>query len=265
MSMVELDKSAKRLLSGKTPFFASTFDPRFSFCLYIPAAHKFNGTRLPLLVAVHGTRRNVGGMINHLKTFSEKQGIAVLCPLFPAGIIEPTDLHNYKNIIYHDIRFDHILLAMLEQAAGIWSIETGRFFLHGFSGGGQFAHRFLYLYPYRLLGVSIGAPGSITLPVTDHLWPKGVSNIDELFGVAVDWEAIVRVPVQVIVGEKDTETEMLSGDGGSRVARAKKLFEELTRIGCVRCELEVVENVAHNGLQCLASVEGWVIKIGFTA
>ncbi|KAF7289446.1 Diacylglycerol o-acyltransferase [Mycena chlorophos] len=230
----KLDKAAKRMLSGKTPFFACTADQRFSFCMYIPSVHKFETeSHLPLLVAVHGTRRNVGGLISHLKAFSEEQGIAVLCPLFPAGIIDPTDVHNYKNVLYRDIRFDEVLFAMLDQAAGIWRVNTSKFFLHGFSGGGQFAHRFLYLHPQRLLGVSIGAPGSITRPQRDVNWPQGVADIERVFGQSIDWDAVKAVSVQVLVGEKDTATDMLSGEGGTRVDRARRLHSDLTGLGCI--------------------------------
>jgi poly(3-hydroxybutyrate) depolymerase len=85
-----------------------------------------------------------------------------LAPLFPSGIIDPSDEDNYKFIKYHDIRFDHVLLAMIDEVAIKYRVNKDRFLLHGFSGGGQFVHRFFYLHPKRLMGVSIGAPGRIT-------------------------------------------------------------------------------------------------------
>ncbi|KAJ7065261.1 poly hydrolase [Mycena amicta] len=232
-------------------FFACTADPRFSFSLYIPSKHALDGARIPLLVAVHGIRRNVEGLVDHLKNFSEQHTIAVLCPLFPAG-------YSYNQLVSHDIRFDKVLFAMLDQAAGIWRIETERFFLHGFSAGGQFAHRFLYVHPTRLRGVSIGAPGSITRPSLKEMrWPKGVGNIEQVFGKSVDWEAVATVPVQVVVGERDTEMDMLSGSGGSRVERAQRLESELCDVGCLSV-LTLVRNVGHNGLECISAVEDWL-------
>lgn len=123
---MSLDKTAKRMLTGKTPFFACTEDQRFSFGLYVPKCHSFEGPRLPLLVVVHGTRRQTGTYINRLQTFSEQHRIVILCPLFPAGIIDPLDVHNYKGLLYHGIRFDLVLLAMLKQASGIWRIDAER-------------------------------------------------------------------------------------------------------------------------------------------
>ncbi|KAJ7230644.1 poly hydrolase [Mycena pura] len=265
MSRPHLDKVTQRLLSGKTPVFACTEDPRFSFSLYIPSAHSFDGPRIPLLVAVHGLKRNTGGYINNLKDFSERHGIAVLCPLFPAGIIEPSDVHNYKDVLYRGIRYDRVLLAMLTQAHGVWRIETARFFLHGFSAGGQFAHRFLYLHAHRLRGISIGSPGSITRPsARDAAWPAGLGDVEEVFGVAPDWEAIAGVPMQVLVGERDTETEGIARDdraGRTRFERAHVLHAEFARCGVRACEITIVRGVGHDGIKCLSAVEAWLAPL----
>ncbi|KAJ7623640.1 poly hydrolase [Roridomyces roridus] len=255
-----LDKTAKRMLTGKTPFFACTEDPRFSFGLYVPKSHDFDGPRLPLLVVVHGTRRQTGGYINQLQRFSEQHRIVIFCPLFPAGIIEPFDVHNYKGLLYKDIRFDLVLLAMLKQAAETWKIDISRFFLHGFSGGGQFAHRFLYIHPTRLRGVSIGAPGSITRPTKTHVWPADLGDAKEVFAIEPDFALIAKVEVQVLVGEKDTDTSMLSRDditGATRVDRAKYLHGALVERG-VSATLSVVPGVAHEGIKCLSTMERWL-------
>ncbi|KAJ6581036.1 poly hydrolase [Mycena capillaripes] len=265
MSGPQLDKTAQRMLTGKTPSFACTDDQRFSFSLYVPTSHSFDPTspRLPLLVVLHGTRRQTGGYLTHLKDFCETHRVAVLAPLFPAGIIDPTDVHNYKALLYRGIRFDLVLLSMLAQAAAIWRIDTERFFLHGFSGGGQFAHRFLYLHPTRLRGVSIGAPGSITRPTSAHAWPTGLGDVHSVFGIEPDFAAIARVPVQLLVGEKDTDGGMLSADavaGPHRVARVRYLHTALAGRG-VASELTVVPKVGHDGMKFLFAVEAWLAPL----
>ncbi|KAJ7102989.1 poly hydrolase [Mycena crocata] len=252
------------MLTGKTPFFACTNDPRFSFCLYVPSCHSFDGPRLPLLVVVHGTRRQTGGYITHLKAFSEKYRVVILCPLFPAGIIEPLDVHNYKALLYHDIRFDLVLLSMLTQAAETWRIDAERFFLHGFSGGAQFAHRFLYLHPTRLRGVSVASPGAITHPTADHAWPKGLADVEGLFGIVPDFAQITRVPLQLLVGEKDTDTSMISRDdmaGPNRLERARYLHAAFARRGTKSGELGVLPGVAHDGMKFLPAVEAWMTPL----
>ncbi|KAJ7460782.1 poly hydrolase [Mycena latifolia] len=263
MAHAKLDKTARQMLTGKTPFFACAEDQRFSFGLYVPTCHTFEGPRLPLLVVVHGTRRQTGGYINHLKDFSEQHRVVVMCPLFPAGIIDLFDVHNYKGLLYHDIRFDLILLSMIAQAAGTWRIDANKFFLHGFSGGGQFAHRFLYLHPTRLRGVSVGAPGSITRPTTAQAWPTGLGDAASVFGIEPDFAQITRVPVQLLVGEKDTDTSMIARDevaGRTRLERARFLHSAFADRG-VASVLDIVPGVAHDGMKCLPAVEAWLAPL----
>jgi len=62
------------------------------------------------------------------------------------------------------MRFDLLLLAMLDEVADFWpGIQTEKVYMMGFSRGGQFIHRFLLLHPERLYAVSIGAPGRPTM------------------------------------------------------------------------------------------------------
>lgn len=57
----------------------------------------------------------------------------------------------------------------------------------GFSGGGQFAHRFLYLQLERLHAVSTGAPGRITMLDENWKWPAGIKDVFEVFdGVVIN-------------------------------------------------------------------------------
>lgn len=258
-----------RMLTGDVPFFASTYDPRFSFGLYVPKCHSFSGAQLPVLVIIHGTRRQTGTYFTKLKNFSEQHRCVIMCPLFPAGIIDPIDINNYKEILYRDIRYDLVLLSMLDQASKIWQLKTDKFFMHGFSGGGQFAHRFFYLHPDRIAALSVGAPGRITPPDPSNVWPAGLSDVRAKFGLpyAADFAMMARVPVQMVVGEDDLDKSMLKAikdpnaaekeAGMTRVARIKWLGEAWKAKG-VRVELTMVPGVAHNGIHVLGHVEAWI-------
>jgi poly(3-hydroxybutyrate) depolymerase len=149
------------LLTGRTPLFACQTDQRFSYCLYVPRDIDTSRPH-PLVVSVHGTERAVESYRDGFADLADKHQCVVLAPLFPAGIGDPDDVHNYKTVDYRGIRFDLILLDMVAEVGARWPVTTDRFYLHGFSGGGQFAHRFLYLHPNRLAGISVAAPGSIT-------------------------------------------------------------------------------------------------------
>ncbi|MEJ7757326.1 MAG: hypothetical protein WKF83_14410 [Nocardioidaceae bacterium] len=103
-----------------------------------------------------------------------------MAPLFPAGIIEPDDIDNYKWLEYHGIRFDKILLAMVDEVAQKYHLDARRFLLHGFSGGGHFAHRFFYLHATRLQGFRSALRDSSrsSTPTNPGTWERKVSKND---------------------------------------------------------------------------------------
>ncbi|TFK53738.1 poly hydrolase [Heliocybe sulcata] len=267
------EKLEVRIMTGKTPVVACVIDQRFSFTAYVPKCHSFEGPELPLLVLIHGAARDphLGTMVD----FAEKCGCVVLAPSFPCGIIDITDLYNYKALIYHDIRFDLILLSMIEQVSCIWRVRKDKFFMHGFSAGGQFCHRFFYLYPQLLLGVSIGAPGSITLPRADRPWPEGISDINEIFdmqnqpggGHVPDFAAMAEVPVHFVVGERDTGKSALedkvgpeAAGGRNRVERITALRDAWKELG-INSVLDIVPGVGHEGGKVALQVQTFLLPL----
>ena len=204
-------------LVGHVPQRALASDPRVSYSLYIPPKqynpnpHNLakNGLkRLPLLVHIHGTGRNLSAMHGDLATFAESIPCAVVAPLFPAGLDGPNDLSSYKLLRSPSLRSDLALLSILDEISYQWpGIQTERVFLMGFSGGGQFAHRFLYLYPERLSAISIGAPGRVTLLDESQNWPIGVSDVHSLFNRTIRRDLIRRVNVQLVVGSEDDKLQ----------------------------------------------------------
>lgn len=241
----------RRLLSGCTPSFAARADQRFSYSLFIPEDLDDDEPPLRLWVFVHGTGRRTALYLDAFADLARAERAAVLTPLFPAGIAGPDDVDNYKRIECAGVRFDRVLLGMIDEVAERWRVDTSTFFLHGFSGGGQFANRFALLHPRRLGAVSIGAPGQITRPVADEGWWRGVADLAERFGIPFEPEMLARVPVQVVVGSLDTETSDLAvvapgGDVVGRTAQAAALARALRDAG-VEVRLDVVDGVGHDG------------------
>jgi poly(3-hydroxybutyrate) depolymerase len=258
--------------SGSTPFFASQGDQRFSYALHLPAAHRTTDVRLPLLVVVHGTARTAELYRDALAGFAERHGCVVLAPLFPAGVGDPEDLHNFKFLSYRDIRFDRVLLDIVDEVAARYRVDGRRFLLHGFSGGGQFTHRFLYLHPERLAAASVGAPGRVTMLDPGRPWWIGTADVAERFGRGIDLEALRRVPVQLVVGEADVETWEINNPGGAnwmpgadaagrtRVERLRALHANLAAHG-IDARFDVVPGVGHNGRQVLPAVERFFAEV----
>jgi poly(3-hydroxybutyrate) depolymerase len=190
--------------TGKIPFRISSIDPRVSYGMYIPPEHYDHQKPLPLLIYIHGTRRNISAIHQELVSFAQVTPCALLAPLFPVGLDGPNDINSYQLLRSHTLQADAVLLSILDEIAHIWpGIETKKIFLMGFSGGGQFAHRFLYIHPERIAAISIGSPGSVT-QLDQQLWPKGVNDVASLFGKSVSKDIIQQVPIQLVVGGSDT-------------------------------------------------------------
>lgn len=221
-----------------------------AYLVHVPAQHSRPGIT-PLLVVVHDTTRNAQDCRDAFAEFAERHGCIVLAPLFPAGATRPADPDNYKFIISGPVRFDQILLDMAAEVAREYGAQADRFLLHGFSGGAQFAHRFLYLHPERLAAASIAAPGRVTPLDFGQPWWGGLADIPAIFGQPADPAALRAVPVQVRVGGSDTGPAapgsppgQLDTTGRDRVERARFLHASLTPHG-VRCRLDIVPGAGH--------------------
>ncbi len=253
--------------TGFTPWIASRTDPRFALSLYVPKSLP-QGVLAPLLVLIHGTSRR-DNFRDGFRDFAERTGTVLLAPLFPVGAAADDDVHAYKWIDGHGVRFDLLLIDMIDQAAEIWPLANDRFALFGYSGGGQFAHRFLYLHPRRLTALSVGAPGNVTLPDPARTWPAGVGGLEARFGIGFDSDAVRAVPVHMVVGDADTETWEIAKDPGdpvyipgvndestNRIERLKRLQCALDRHGS-STQLELVEGVRHDGPAVVPAVTLW--------
>jgi poly(3-hydroxybutyrate) depolymerase len=193
--------------TGITPYWALQAEPRVGYRLCVPRGYDPAGaSRHPLLVALHGSmREDHAGPFLH---FVEATGTIVLAPVFPGGLAIAGDLDAYKFLRFEGFACDRLLLAMIAEVAAKYRLEGdgARFAMFGFSGGAQFAHRFLYLYPDRLRAVSLAAPGLVTL-LDDRLpWWVGTGGMAEVFGRdPIDRRAIAGVPVQIVVGAADDD------------------------------------------------------------
>lgn len=135
-------------------------------------------------------------------------------PALPCRAGGAGELHSFKFLEYRGTRFDLELLHIVDEVGERFNTETDRFLLHGYSGGGQFAHRFAYAHPDKLAGISIGAPGRITQLDDSLPWWLGTGGFQERFGIEIDLEALRAVPVQMVVGAEDIETWEINNAGG---------------------------------------------------
>ena len=100
--------------------------------------------------------------------------------------------------------------------------------MFGFSGGGQFVHRYAMVHPDRVARVVIGAAGWYTFPDRDERYPYGLARSKDLRDVRLDPKKFLHVPMTVMVGEQDvtdvdlrTTERVTRQQGVNRLERAR--------------------------------------------
>ena len=243
---------------GCTTVYASRRDRRFSYCLYVPP--ELRSARVPpeLTVVVHGSPRTFMDFRDRFQDFGLANNVMILSPLFPVGVGGDGNPDGYKYLSEPGLRYDQILLDIVSEVSERWALSFDRFGLFGFSGGAQFANRFLLVRPERLWAASLGAPGSVTLLDHNRDWWVGTRNLEERLGVTPSLDALRHVPVQLLVGSADLDTsEITHREGGrnwmpgandagaSRPARLEALRGTLSAVG-VSVTHEVIPGVSHD-------------------
>lgn len=254
-----LSRTRMQPIAGSVAAIQSSAYPQFSYYPYIPVAHQLErGTNAPLIVLVHGSSRNPHVYRDEFAEFAEKHGCFVLAPLFPMNLAAPVPDEEYKFLVGESIRYDDVLLSMIDEFSGITGTDFSEILMFGFSGGAQFAHRFFYVRPHSLSALSIGSPGFITLAAMEHDWWVGISNMTTLFETRLDVPAMRRVPVQLICGADDNIDYEVYGRrelrlngaeyrlyGRNRLQRIKRLQKVYDELG-VSSELELVPKAGHD-------------------
>jgi pimeloyl-ACP methyl ester carboxylesterase len=263
----------KMYYRGSTTIFSCRKDPRFAYCLYVPQSFDESPDNHQLLVAVHGTGRTMVEYRDAFAEFGRFNRYIILAPLFPVGPLGDGNPHGFKYLKEGDIRYDEVLLAMVDEVAQTLSTTFDRFSLFGYSGGGHFANRFYYLHPERLRSVSIGAPGSVTLLDDSREWWVGTGGIEAVFGKSLDLAALREVDVQLLVGAADLETweihyspesvqykEGINDSGRTRIERNATLAANL-RSHDIRVQQDIVPNTAHAGMSVVPYVQDFLLAL----
>ena len=242
---------------GRTGVFTYSRDARFSYCLYVPESDP----RTPpssAVVVIHDSLRNFMECRDAFADFAERHRQVVLAPLFPINVLGDGNPDGYKYLLEEGIRYDMVLNGMVEAVAEQTGCDASRICLWGYSGGGHLAHRYLFLHPDRVLAASIGAPGEVTLLDPEVDWWAGVRDIEAVFGKPLDLAALRRVPLQLVVGDQDTQTDELDPAPASRywqseaerchanrIDRLRRLQRSLEDAG-VTVQFELMRGIEHS-------------------
>ncbi|HMB14772.1 MAG TPA: alpha/beta hydrolase [Pelovirga sp.] len=227
---------------------------------------------LPPLVAVHGVYRDVEGLLKILTSQFPHGKRSVIAPVF-----DKTNWHGYQRVLTGQ-RADLALLSLLKSInlPGITDIYS--FDLLGYSGGAQFAHRFALLYPHLINRLALCSAGWYTFP-DDSPYPYGLAKPEKILQgfttqVRSNLSAFLRLPIEVFVGECDTDRDpnLRKGkaidrqQGRDRVERAtnwvKALNEAASDLGIEsQIKTKILQGCGHDFRQCVHSgemIEHWL-------
>ena len=181
----------------------------------------------PLMVSVHGVTRNALEHAQAFSTVARERGAALLVPIF-----DERRNRRYQRLGRERsaLRSDLGLLAMVGEARARLHLNPTPLRLFGYSGGGQFVHRFAMLYPELVARVAVGAAGWYTFPDANEAFPHGLGDTASASLPAPRMDALLRVPAAVFVGVRDDEHDakfnacqtLVAQQGINRIERGQR-------------------------------------------
>ena len=231
--------------------------PDTDFLVRLPAQPR---TPAPILVSMHGLARNPLQSLVYLADAADRLGAILIAPFFSKERHHGFQwLETWKG----GARADLVLNAFVAKIAAAYGGDTGRLVLFGFSGGGQFCHRFAMLHPANVACVVSVAAGWYTYP-DDAAFPLG-ANPDRSGRIRPDLNGFLRVSMLVAVGSRDTERneslnrrpEIDERQGPNRVVRAQRWVAALNAAAAVRgithppARIQLIKGAGHALIDCV--------------
>lgn len=213
------------------------------------------GTAAETLVLVHGQSREVDALVHAFLPWAARRGLHVIAPEFTV------ERHRgYQRLRTCDPGISAVrVLDDVLADAGVR--DDARVLLFGFSGGAQFAHRYVIVRPYRVAALSIAAAGWYTFPALNQPFPYGVAPGSLPCSEGHSLSDLFALPVQVLVGERDTKRDASlrcsrrvdRQQGPNRVTRALAWVEAVRRLSpdAGPPELEVLPRAGHRFGRCV--------------
>ncbi|WP_284123978.1 PHB depolymerase family esterase [Parerythrobacter aestuarii] len=194
-----------------------------SYYYHVPATVRRDS---PVIVSVHGISLNAAEHMVRMRSLAERLGAVVIAPWF-----DRTHYRGYQKLLCRDgeTRADLALIEILDDVTARFGVDTGSIFLAGFSGGGQFAHRFALLHADRVRSCVTCSAGWYTYPDPSAAYPFGTAAGSCPDGSSPHPDAH-KVPIHVLVGSRDNHVEpslnmdadVVSRQGVGRVTRARR-------------------------------------------
>ena len=214
-----------------------------------------------VLLAVHGISRNAREQVQLFQPWADKYGLVLIAPLF---LDQGSSRYQRLESKEPENRSDRVLQRILDEVEELTGIATARCYFFGFSGGGQFVHRYAMAYPGRVKAAVLGAPGWYTYPDSAVEYPFGLRDARSRLGDSFDPEEFLQIPIAVFVGERDvardaslnTRPTIDRRQGMNRLDRGRYWIaamraEAERRDIASRFEFQVLPRAGHSFLECM--------------
>lgn len=229
------------------------------FFLYRPATARPGA---PLVVSVHGIARNAAAHAYRLMAEAEQYGLNVVAPLFEKEIYgQYQQLEDPRT----GVRSDLALLDIVDAVGRLTPIAAEKILLFGYSGGAQFAHRFVMAHPNRVASAVLVGAGWYTFPDFAERYPYGLDTEAAGCDLKLSIDAACAVPQHLFVGDLDVERDsslrqskrLDRMQGRTRIERGRRWIEAIREYSrgeqtAARITFSTLSGVAHS---FVASVE----------
>ncbi|MHA1340495.1 MAG: hypothetical protein ACTSRZ_10205 [Promethearchaeota archaeon] len=237
---------------------------------YIPSC--FNPSTTKILFVVHGASRTYENYFKYWMNYniSESENVILIAPHFDFKVFS-----HYQILNIWGIRAD-LRLIELFNAFNYWlNLTSTRFYIFGFSGGGQFVHRFVLTHPEYIERAVAGAPGWYTFP-NHTLYPYGIdTSFYHPRSLEFKLEEALNANLGLIVGENDTlrtsnllTTPQADMQGYNRLERSKNWFNSMKNLAEANSwpfnfEYKIVPNAGHSNSKMIPDSINFLFKGGF--
>ncbi len=205
---------------------------RRSFYLARPAEFPPKG----LIVDVHGISRNAKEHVLAIGHEAAKRGYATLAPIF-----DKARYPVYQQLGRNDgvSRSDLALDAFVDMAFELLDLSPRPFFLSGFSGGAQFAHRYALYNPHRVRALGLAAAGWYTALTRELPFPHGLGQRKMALRQPPNLPGFLAIPTLIAVGENDLDHDpalrrsprLDSEQGENRYERGQRWLQSVQAAG----------------------------------
>jgi len=206
-------------------------DTRLKYFVYVPVK---KAEYTSLFVSVHGISRNAREHAEVFAPLAEQYGVILVAPLFTRRYFEDYQRLGRKG---GGRRADQAIQQIISEIEHLTGADGRKIFMFGYSGGGQFAHRYTMAHPERVQRVVIGAAGWYTHPDKSCEFPYGIAPTSRLKDIDFHLKNFLQVPACVLVGQWDTKLDpginrskrIQKQQGMTRLERGRRWIDAMNR------------------------------------